>query len=267
MTALPATPQTVAAYLASLAASHKPATLSRRLAAINAAHELANHPSPTGTSLVSLTLSGIKRKVGTRQRQVRPVMTEDLRKVVGNMEGDLVGTRDKALLLVGFAAALRRSELVALEVKDVDWVDGGVVVTIRKSKTDQEGRGQEIGIPYGATPQTCPVVALRSWLVASGIEEGALFRKVDQWGNVGLNALHPGTVADVVKRHVAVLGLDPAQFAGHSLRAGLATSAAEGGANEIQIMAQTRHKSSAMVKRYIRRGNLFRSNAASLAGL
>jgi hypothetical protein len=152
-------------------------------------------------------------------------------------------------------------------VSDLEWVDGGVVVTIRQSKTDQEGQGQEVGIPYGSSPKTCPVRALRAWLEAAGISSGPMFRRVDQWGHVGANALHPGTVADVVKRRVSVLGLDPADFAGHSLRAGLATSAAQNGASELAIMAQTRHRSTASLKRYIRRGNLFRSNAASLAGL
>jgi integrase len=193
-------------------------------------------------------------------------MTEDLQKLVDVMGGDLVDVRDRALLLVGFAGALRRSELVALEVRDVDWVDGGVVVTVRRSKTDQEGRGQDVGIPHGING-ACPVTSLKTWLHASGISEGPIFRRIDQWGNLGVNALHPGTVADIVKKRVSLLGLDPAQYAGHSLRAGLATSAAERGANEIQIMATTRHKSSAIVQRYIRRGNLWRSNAASLAGI
>jgi integrase len=175
-------------------------------------------------------------------------MMGDLQKVVGRMEDKLVDVRDKALLLVGFAGALRRSELVALAVEDVEWVDGGVVVVIRQSKTDQEAAGQEIGIPYGSTPDTCPVGALKAWLEAAQITQGPIFRRVDQWGNLGINALHPGSVADIVKKRVNVLGLDPAEFAGDSLRAGLATSAAQNGASELTIMAQTRHKSSAMVK-------------------
>src|SRR5215469_5164866 len=250
--ALPASPEVVARFLVSQA-GYKPATLSRRLAAINAAHELADHPSPTGTSLVGLTLSGIKRTYGAAQRQVRPVMTQDLQQLVATVGDDLVGVRDKALLLVGWAGALRRSELVAIQVEDLEFAAGGVVVMIRKSKTDQEAKGEEIGIPYGSTPDTCPVTALQAWLDASGISSGAIFRRIDQWGNLGVNALHPGTVAEVVKKRVSVLGLDPAQFAGHSLRSGLATSAAQNGASEIQIMAQTRHTSSAMVKRYIRK--------------
>jgi integrase len=194
-------------------------------------------------------------------------MLENLRELVSHMDRDLVSVRDKALLLIGFAGAFRRSELVALQVEDVEWVDGGVMVMISKSKTDQEGAGQEIGIPYGSSTDTCPVTALQEWLRAAEITSGPIFRRIDQWGNLGVNALHPGTVADIVKKRVSVLGLDPALFAGHSLRAGLATSAAQNGASELVIMAQTRHKSSAMVKRYIRRGNLFRTNAAAVAGL
>jgi integrase len=265
--ALPASPGVVAEFLVWRSSTDKPATLSRRLAAINAAHQLADLPSPTGTSLVSLTLSGIRRTVGSAQRQVRPILTEDLRALVLSLGDELVDARDKTLLLVGFAGALRRSELVALTVEDLEWTDNGLVVQIRKSKTDQEARGQEIGIPYGSSEDVCPVRALRDWLQVAEITTGPVFRRVDQWGNVGVSALHPGTVADVVKRHVEAVGLDPAQFAGHSLRAGLATSAAQNGASELTIMAQTRHSSSAMVKRYVRRGNLFRTNAAVIAGL
>jgi integrase len=194
-------------------------------------------------------------------------MTEDLRRLVAEIEDDLVGVRDRALLLVGWAGALRRSELVALRVEDLEFAEGGVVMQIRKSKTDQDGRGQEIGVPCGSSDDVCPVTALREWLGEAGISAGPVFRKIDQWGNVGVNALHPGTVADIVKKRVSVLGLDPSLFSGHSLRAGLATSAAQAGASELTIMAQTRHASSAMVKRYIRRGNLFRTNAATVAGL
>jgi integrase len=193
-------------------------------------------------------------------------LTEDVRKLAASLGDDLVDVRDRALLLMGFAGALRRSELVALACADIEWVEGGLVVTIRKSKTDQEGRGAEIGIPYGSSG-ACPVQALRDWLAVAEISSGPIFRRVDQWGNIGSNPLHPGTVADIIKKRVSVLGLDPALFSGHSLRAGLATSAAQNGASEITIMQTTRHQSSAMVKRYIRRGSLFRTNAATVAGL
>jgi integrase len=258
----------VADYLAAQAAAgYKPSTLSRRLASINAAYKLANHPSPTTTSIVSLTLSGIRRTVGTAQRQVRPVLTEDLKRVVASLPADLRGLRDRALVLIGFAAALRRSELISLSVEDIEESSGGLVITIRRSKTDQEAAGELVGVPYGSSPEACPVRALRAWLEAAGIESGPLFRRVDKHNNVGPHALQPGAVAEIVKQAVEAVGFDPSEFAGHSLRAGLATSAAQNGANEITIMATTRHRSSQMVRRYIRKGNLFRTNAAAVAGL
>jgi integrase len=257
----------VADFLAARAGLDKPATLSRRLAAINAVHELADLASPTGASVVALTLSGIRRSRGAAQRQVRPVLLEDLRKLVIEIPPDVAGVRDKALLLLGWAGALRRSELVALQMEDVEFSDGGVVLTIRKSKTDQEGVGAEIGIPYGSSADCCPVRALRDWLSVAEISSGPIFRRIDRWSNVGGNALAPGAVAEIVKKRVEAVGFDPAQFAGHSLRAGLATAAAQAGASELSIMATTRHRSSQMVQRYIRRGNLFRRNAATAAGL
>jgi integrase len=187
--------------------------------------------------------------------------------MVAALPDDLAGVRDRALLLVGFAAALRRSELVALCVEDLEFSDQGLAITIRRSKSDQEAHGEQIGVPYGSTTETCPVTALQSWLEAAGIESGALFRRIDRHGHVGPNALAPGAVASIVKKAVEAVGLDATQFSGHSLRSGLATSAAQNGASELTIMSQTRHKSTAMVKRYVRKGSLFTSNAASAAGL
>jgi integrase len=194
-------------------------------------------------------------------------VVEDVRKVIAALPDTLVGKRDAAVILLGFAAALRRSELVALNVEDVDFVDGGLHFTIRRSKVDQEGAGRQVGVAVGSTTDTCPVRAVRAWLHAAQITMGPIFRRIDQHGHIGPNALQPGAVAQVVKRAVVPLGMDPDAFSGHSLRAGLATSAAEAGANELTIMATTGHKSSQMVKRYVRRANLLRSTAASVAGL
>jgi integrase len=265
---LPATPATVAAYLADQATAnrYKPATLSRRLAAINAAHRLANLDSPTTSEAVRLTLAGIRRTVGVSQRQVKPIMTSDLRKIISALPDDLTGTRDKALLLVGFAGALRRSELAALSVEDIEFTEAGMIVTIRRSKTDQEAQGREIGIPYGSGA-TCPLTAVQGWLEAAGITSGPIFRRIDRHGHIGPNALQPQAVAHIVKKAVEAVGLDADQFAGHSLRAGLATSAAQNGASEAMIASQTGHKSTAMLRRYIRRGSLFQANAATAAGL
>jgi integrase len=265
--ALPASPATVAAFLAAQAsAGFAPATLSRRLGAINAAHRLAGHPSPTTSEAVSLVMKGIRRTVGVSQRQARPLVVEDLKRVVATIPDTLVGVRDRALVLLGFAGAFRRSELVAIAIEDLNFSDGGVLVTIRRSKTDQEGQGREVGIPFGQNG-TCPVSALRAWLHAANITSGPVFRRIDQHGHIGPNALQPAAVAQIVKKAVEGVGLDPAAFSGHSLRAGLATSAAQNGANELTIMATTGHKSSQMVRRYVRRANLFKANAATVAGL
>jgi integrase len=153
-----------------------------------------------------------------------------------------------------------------LVVEDLNFTDGGVIVTIRRSKTDQEGQGREVGIPYGQKG-TCPVSALRAWLKAAHITTGPIFRRIDQHGHIGPNALQPAAVAQIIKKAVQSVGMDPAAFSGHSLRAGLATSAAQNGASELAIMEQTGHKSSQMVRRYVRRANVFKSNAASVAGL
>ena len=266
-TPLPASPATVAAFLAAQAsAGFRPATLSRRLGAINAAHRLAGHPSPTTSEPVSLVMKGIRRMAGVAQRQARPLVVEDLRRVVAALPDTLVGRRDAAVVLLGFAGAFRRSELVALTVEDLEFSDGGVLATVRRSKTDQEGSGREVGIPFGQNG-TCPVAAVRAWLARANIKSGPIFRRIDQHGHIGPNALRAGAVAEIVKKATAAVGLDASQFSGHSLRSGLVTSAAQGGASELMIMETTGHRSSQMVRKYVRRANAFKANAASAAGL
>jgi integrase len=184
------------------------------------------------------------------------------------MPNTRVGLRDRALLLVGFAGGFRRSELVALDVEDLEFSSAGLVVVMRKSKTDQEGRSRRIGIPYGSTEKTCPVRSLQAWLESARISEGAVFRSLDKFQRVQPRRLSDKAVARVIKRRAKAIGLDPDRYAGHSLRAGLATSAPAGGASERAIMNQTGHRSTDMVRRYIREANLFApDNAASLAGL
>lgn len=263
---LPASPETVASYLADLAQGHKVATVQRRLAAINAAHRLAGAVSPTGDEQVRLVVQGIRRTQGVAPVQVRPVSLDELRRIVAGLPDDLAGGRDRALLLVGWAGAFRRSELVALNVEDVEFGDDGLVVSIRRSKADQDGVGRQVGIPYGSTDR-CPVTALRRWLAAAHITTGPVFRRVDRHGHLGAAQLCSASVAQIIKRAATQAGLDPEGLSGHSLRAGLATAAAANGATETIIMAQTGHKSTAMVRRYIRQASLFRQNAASIAGL
>ena len=265
---LPAAPQTIALYLTARAETHRVSSLQRRLSAISQAHQAAGFP-PISTRQEPLhsVWMGIKRDKGTAQRGKAPVVTEELRAMVATLPDSLLGIRDRALLLLGFAGAFRRSELVSLDVDDVNMTRDGVIVTLRRSKTDQEGQGQKIGIPYGSNPATCPVRALQAWLEASGITEGPLFRSVDRHGNLQPGRLSDKAVALVVKRRAEAVGLDPAKYAGHSLRAGLATAAAAAGASERAIMNQTRHRSVMMVRRYIRDGSLFRENAAAMVGL
>ena len=264
---LPASPERVALYVADLARTAKPATIDARLAAISAAHRAAGHESPTKSEPVRLVRRGVRRTVGTAQRQVRPVSVPDLRKMVESLSDDLRGHRDRALLLLGFAGALRRSELVGLDVADVTEGLDGLTLTIRRSKTDPEGAGRTVGIPRGAHDETDPVRAWKEWLSVSGITESAAFRPIDRHGHLGSARLTAQSVAAVVKRQAERTGIDPEQVAGHSLRAGLATSAAAAGVSERSIAATTGHKGTVMLRKYIREGSLFRDNAAAALGL
>jgi integrase len=267
VTALPAAPETVACYVADLAKAAKPATIDLRLAAISAAHRAAGHESPTTAEAVRLVRRGVRRTLGTAQRQVRPLTVPELRTMLQGLGSEPAGCRDRALLLLGFAGALRRNELVGLDVADITEGIDGLTVRLRRSKTDQEGAGRTLGIPFGSNPVTCPVRAWRTWLEVSGITEGPAFRPVDRHGHIGSTRLSAQAVALVLKRHAARAGLDPDEMAGHSLRAGLATSAAAAGVPERVIAEQTGHKGTAMLRRYIREGSLFRENAAGAVGL
>ena len=257
-------PETVAAYLTHLAdQGRKPATLEVVLAAISEAARVARKSSPRQAACVRAVRSGIRRKLGTAQDQRAPLLPGQLRAILAELPEGLLGVRDRALLLVGFAGALRRSELVALTVGDVEWVEDGARIVVRRSKTDQEGAGQAIGIPFGSAPERCPVRSLRAWLEASGIAEGPIFREVDRHERVGTAALAGRSVARIVKRSAEAAGMDASHISGHSLRAGLATAAAKAGKTERTIMRQTRHRSERMVRRYIRDAELFVDNAAA----
>jgi integrase len=176
-------------------------------------------------------------------------------------DGSLIGLRDRALLALGFAGAFRRSELVALEVADLEPMADGLRVTIRRSKTDQEGIGQEIAIPRGCRIE--PVLAVESWLAASGISEGPIFRQIKKGGHIQPEALSGHSAAVIVKRRARAAGLDPSTFAGHSLRAGFLTSAAEAGSSVLKMVEVSRHKSVDMLTTYVRRSNLFREHAGA----
>lgn len=265
---LPATAATVGLYVVAMASDGlKPATIDRRLVAINREHKVNNIPPPGLAGEVREVLRGIRRSQGTAQRQVAALLTDELKTMLAATPDSLRGLRNRALLLLGFAGAFRRAELVALNRGDLDFQRNGLVVTLRKSKTDQEGKTRRVGIPFGTSELSCPVRAVQTWLAAAEITRGAIFRGVDRHGNLSSDRLSDRSVARLVKEHAQLIGLDPERYAGHSLRAGLATSAADGGASDRAIMRQTGHRSVAMVNRYVREGRLFRDNAAVLAGL
>jgi site-specific recombinase XerD len=263
---LPAAPATVAAYISECADSGKlkAGSIQRRVSAIAAFHQVHGDISPTSSAEVKLTLAGVRRTLGVAQQGKSPVLTADVAAMLAHLPATLLGVRDRALLLTGFAGAFRRSELVALNVEDLEFREDGLKVTIRRSKTDQEGAGQVIGIAFGS--KICPVRALQEWLTAASITTGPIFRHVDRHGRI-LARMSAEAVAIVVKRYAAAAGLDPAKYAGHSLRAGLVTQAAMNGVQEISIMRQTRHKSSDMLRKYIRDASLFRDNASARVGL
>lgn len=258
---LPASPKTVALYLTSRTGEgRKPATLEQDLAAIRAAHRLAGFASPREAAVVREVRAGIRRRLGVAQTRKAPLLVEQVKALAEALPASLSGVRDRALLLLGFAGAFRRSELVALTVEDLEWTEEGLKVRLRRSKTDPEGEGRTVGIPRGS--DACPLTALKAWLDAARIREGPLFREVTRHGRVGESALTDRTVARVIKRAAAAAGLEADAFAGHSLRAGLATSAAKAGKSERAIMRQTGHRSPLMVRRYIREAELFEDNAA-----
>ena len=292
LAALPAAPPTIGAYLTDRAGVLKVATLERRIAAITVAHRLAGHGFDSSHPAIARVLAGIRRTLGTRQERKTALLTEDLRKVVKALPPTVNGIRDRAVLLIGFAGAFRRSELTALDLDDIKVTTAGVVLVIRRSKTDQEGAGREIGIPRSRRSATCPVAALEAWLgLADGKKENGLdedfsrdrtgnnsvwtadrsatqpvFRTIDH-GKITNSRLSGQAVAKIVKRAVARVGLDPVLFAGHSLRSGFATSAARGGADLAAIMQQTGHKNSDVAMRYIQSGKLLQNPASKAVRL
>jgi site-specific recombinase XerD len=258
---VPASPDTVAAFLAAEAtAAAKASTIAHRAAAIRYAHRLARHETPTGAETVRAVMRGIRRTIGTAPERKAPA-TADVIREMRLCPPTLAGQRDRALLALGFAGAFRRSELVALSVADLVEMPDGFRVLIRHSKTDQEGAGQEIAIPRGYRLR--PVEAVQTWLEAAAITEGPVFRAVLKGGRLQAAALTPHSVAAIVKMYAERAGLDPAAYAGHSLRAGFITSAAEAGASVLRIADQSRHQSLDTLRGYVRRADLFRDHAGA----
>lgn len=264
---MPASAELLAVWLTELAASGAAtSTLDRHLAGIVAAHKVATMPSPREHPALRAVLRGIRRTHGTAPRQASPLLVEDLRAALPRGD-DPRAIRDRALLLLGFASAMRRSELVALDVADLETRAEGLVVTIRGSKTDQDRRGEALGIPRGRRDGLCPVRAVEAWrTILASVNPaplaGALFRPVNRWGTVGLGRLTDRAVALLVKEAAERAGFEPVSYSGHSLRAGFATSAAAAGIQERDIMRQTRHRSIAVFRDYVRKGSLFLDNPA-----
>ena len=257
---LRAAPEAVGAFLAAQAGRGMTAsTVARRLAAIRYAYALKGLEPPTGAEAVKAVARGIRRALGTAPRRKAPATDAVLAAMLEHVPDDRRGRRDRALLLLGFAGALRRGELVALRVEDLTFLPEGLRVRIRRSKTDQEGRGQEIAIPNGSRLK--PVAAVEEWLADAGITEGHVLRRLLEGGRVTDQPLSTKSVADIVKRHAGAAGLDPAEFSGHSLRAGFITSAAEAGEDALRIAEVSRHRSLDVLRGYVRRSSLFKEHA------
>lgn len=261
---LPATPQTVALYVAHLVeAGRSMSTIHQRLAAIRFAHRRAGLDTPTTHVAVEAVTAGARRTLGTAGKPKRALLVASLRRIVRTLDRDThQGRRDAALMLLGFAGAFRRSELVALDVADLDFSDGGCVVTVRRSKTDQGGEGRKVSVPFGRGA-TCPVRALRAWLDSAEIGEGPVFRSMRKGDRVLEARLSAKGAARIVKACAELVGLDSADFAGHSLRRGLVTSAVRAGKSDAEIMSTTGHKSRAMVDRYREDAGRFDDSASA----
>ncbi len=259
---LPAVPAAVAAFLSAEAdGGAKVATLERRRAAIRFAHLLAGLENPTNDRAVTVVMQGIRRSLGSARAQKAAATADRMAVMLATIPDTLIGKRDRALLCLGFSGAFRRSELVALELRDLDEVADGMRVTIRKSKTDQEGKGASVAILAGVKLRT--VEALKAWIEAAALTEGAIFRAVDRHGNVRPQALTAQVVALIVKRYALPAGLAVEDFSGHSLREGFLTSAADAGADVFKMADVSRHKSLDVLRGYVRRAELFKDHAGA----
>lgn len=282
--AMPASPDTVLAFLIDHASQLKVATLSRRLSAIRETHLYAGHTLDTSSVAFRDIWRGIRRTHAAPQVQKAPLLTAQLRRTVGTLPDTNTGRRDRALLLIGFGAALRRSELAALEVSPnggAGWIEetpDGLTIHLGASKTDQEGEGAVVGVPFGTNHETCPVRAYKAWLAVAGIASGPAFRAINRHGRMSDEPLTDKSVARIVKRSVVAAEMlhgstlveaeaTAESFAGHSLRAGLATSASANNAPGHAIQRQLRHKKFDTTMKYIRDGELYKTNAAGMAGL
>ena len=250
---MPTQPKILALYLTDLSSKSKYSTLKRRLASISILHKIKGHYIDTKHPIIIENLMGIKRVKGSNQKGKKPLLINDLKTIIKaidqSKEKDKRKIRDKALLLTGFSGGFRRSELVDIEYEDIEFVSEGVKIFVKRSKTDQSGEGMTKAIPYFDNENFCPVKALKKWTEIIDFKNGKIFNISDK------------SVALIIKKYAYHAGLDSHKYAGHSLRSGFATSTAESGAEERSIMTMTGHKSTEMVRRYIKEANLFKNNA------
>jgi len=263
---LPAEPKIVSLYLTHLSiADSKMSTLRRRLVSIGVIHKLKGHYLDTKHPIIIENLMGISRKKGNYQKGKKPILINQLKAIINAIEikkiEKIKKARDKAIILVGFGGGFRRAELVNLDYEDLEFVTEGVKITIRKSKTDQFGEGMKKGLPYFDNKNYCPVLHLEEWIKLSKINSGPLFRKFNKGFSLNKNRLTDQTIALIIKSYLTDAGIENKNYSGHSLRSGFATASAESGADERSIMAMTGHKTTQMVRRYIREANLFKNNA------
>ena len=265
---LPADPKIVSLYMTYLSTKDaKMSTLRRRLVSIGVIHRLKGHYLDTKHPIIIENLMGIKRKKGSYQKGKKPILINHLKLMIEAIDKDtsdetgIRKLRDKTIILLGFAGGFRRIELISIDFEDLEFVSEGVKIFIRKSKTDQFGEGMIKGLPYFTNQKYCPVWHLKKWLEISEIKSGPIFRRFSKGLNLSKNRLTDQSVALFLKKHLSNAGIENQNYSGHSLRSGFATVTAESGADERSIMAMTGHKTTQMVRRYIKEANLFKNNA------
>jgi len=264
--ALPSEPKIVSLYLTYLSTKdNKMSTLKRRLVSIGVIHKLKGHYLDTKHPSIIENIMGIKRRKGSIQKGKKPILINNLKLIIDVIDQeqneDIKKLRDRSIILIGFSGGFRRNEIVALDYEDLDFVSEGLKIDIKRSKTDQFGEGSKKALPYFDNSQYCPVVSLQKWIKISKINSGSLFRRFSKGSKLSENRLTDQTVALLIKAYLQLAGIDSKNYSGHSLRSGFATSAAESGAEERSIMTMTGHKSTEMVRRYIKEANLFKNNA------
>ena len=263
---LPSDPKIVSLYLTHLSTKEvKLSTIKRRLVSIGVIHKMKGHYLDTKHPIIVENLMGIKRRKGTVQKGKKPILINELKKILKVIDEeniqDIKKLRDKSIILIGFSGGFRRNEIVSLDYEDLDFVHEGLKITVKRSKTDQFGEGSIKALPYFEDSVYCPVTILQRWLNISKISKGSLFRRFSKGSKLTNDRLTDQTVALLIKDYLNIAGIDSKNYSGHSLRSGFATSAAESGAEERSIMAMTGHKSTEMVRRYIKEANLFKNNA------